>query len=205
MFRKMRVLASIGLMAAIAFAADKDAPFRPGSPSSYPSCQTVGKLKMVAVKYESDGETKPVFGNVNPNEKGILPILLIMENTGDDTYMLNNMRVEYQVPGREQLVPIDARDLAYLSGPVKAPQIGTGIPIPIKKKKSSPLGKVEFETRAFAAKTLLKGESANGFFYFQTRHNSKAILYVTGIREGSTGKELFYAELPIDRPQPAQP
>ena len=42
------------------------------------------------------------------------------------------------------------------------------------------------------------GQSANGFFYFQTAHRQGARLYLTGIREAATGKELFYFEIPLD-------
>jgi hypothetical protein len=74
-------------------------------------------------------------------------------------------------------------------------------PIPLPKKKN-PLSAVELQTRAFGARTLLKGDTAEGFFYFQTRHHRNAVLYITGIRVGTSGKELFYAEVPLD---PASP
>ena len=34
--------------------------------------------------------------------------------------------------------------------------------------------------------------------YFQVEHRSGAILYVTGIEEAGSGKDLFYFELPLD-------
>ena len=65
--------------------------------------------------------------------------------------------------------------------------------------KKNPLAAWEIEGRAFAAKMLPSGQSASGFFYFQTGHRSGSTLYVTGIREASTGKELFYFEVPLDK------
>ena len=44
---------------------------------------------------------------------------------------------------------------------------------------------------------LPPGEQANGFFYFQTSHRRGAKIYLTGIREANSGKELFYFEIPL--------
>ena len=193
---------SIAILAATApLAAQKDGKaFRPDPASTYPSHQKVAGLKLAAVSYESDKETKPLFGGkVNPNEYGILPVLLVLENTGEETLLLDRMIVRYQTPDRQQLQPMPARELPYVLG-VKRP--GTGptypIPIPLPKKKGNPLAAIEFESRSWAARSLIKGESAYGFFYFETRHQRNAMLYVSGIREGGSGQELFFAEIPID-------
>jgi hypothetical protein len=109
------------------------------------------------------------------------------------------MRVAYQYKGNEVL-PTPPGDLAYAAG-VKRPGTGPKYPVPIPlPKKKNPMAAIELQTRAFAAKTLLKGETASGFFYFETRHQRNAMIYITGIREGVTGKELFFAEVPLDAP-----
>jgi len=46
---------------------------------------------------------------------------------------------------------------------------------------------------------LPPGELASGFFYFQTPHRPGGVLYITGIREASTRRELFYFEIPFER------
>lgn len=180
-------------------AADKEAAFRPGKATDYPSVQVTGKLRIAAVKYESDDETKPVFAKTNPNEFGILPILLLMESQGTEAIMVDRMYVSYQTPDRMQIEPMDAREILSVRAPKRPGGMSYPSPIPLPKKKN-PLTKVEFETRAWAAKTILPGETAHGFLYFNVRHRKNAILYITGIREGS--KELFYVEVPIDLPKP---
>jgi hypothetical protein len=45
---------------------------------------------------------------------------------------------------------------------------------------------------------LPPGDSAYGFFYFQTGHSRGTSLYISGIREAQSGKELFYFEIPLD-------
>ncbi len=177
----------------------KDAPFRPKPASAYPSHQTIGQLKLAAIAFETDGDTKPLFGGkVNPNEYEVLPVLLVLENTGSDTYMLDRMMTLFQNSRGQKLEPTKATELPYLVG-VKRPSSGVGYPSPIPlPKKKNPLSAIEFDSRAWGAKTLLKGESAHGFFYFQTRNTRNSMLYVSGIREASTGKEVFFAEIPID-------
>lgn len=192
----------VSLWAAGVIAAWGQGGFKPGPAGAYPSCQNLGNLKIAAVKYESDEETRAAFGKVNPNEYGVLPVLLIFENTGEQTLLLDRMRVAYQYKGNEVL-PTAPADLPYALAP-KRPRTGPSYPTPIPlPKKKNPMTAVELQTRAFGAKTLLKGESASGFYYFQTRHQRNAVIYITGIREGVTGKELFFAEVPLDSPADA--
>jgi hypothetical protein len=72
------------------------------------------------------------------------------------------------------------------------------LPIPRRTKKN-PLSAFEIEGRAFAAKMLLPGETAHGFFYFQTRHRIGSHLYLSGLREAASGTELFFFEIPLTR------
>ncbi|QOY89692.1 hypothetical protein [Paludibaculum fermentans] len=199
MARKPLILALCGVAAA-AFLLGQNT-FKHGPASSYPSVQTIGKLKIAAVRYESDTDTKQAFGKVNPNEYGILPVLLIFENAGDQTLLLDRMKVAYQYPGNEVL-PMAATDLPYLMG-VKRPGSGPKYPMPIPlPKKKNPLAAIELQTRAFGAKSIIKNDSASGFFYFETRYRKSAVIYITGIREAITNKEVFFAEVPLDEPTP---
>jgi len=56
----------------------------------------------------------------------------------------------------------------------------------------------QFEGRAFGAKMLPPGESAHGFVYFFTGHRTGSRIYLTGIQQAATGKELFYFDVPLD-------
>lgn len=192
----------VSLWAAGMAAAWGQGGFKPGAAGSYPSSQNLGSLKIAAVKFESDEETRTAFGKLNPNEYGVLPVLLIFENTGGQTLLLDRMRVAYQYKGNEVL-PTAPADLPYALSP-KRPGMGPSYPVPIPlPRKKNPLAAVVLQTRAFGARTLLKGESASGFFYFNTRHQRNAVIYITGIREGLTAKELFFAEVPLDSPADA--
>ena len=81
------------------------------------------------------------------------------------------MKMEYVGPNRERMWrPRPAKDVRYLKGPV-APHVMTGPTGKVKvlKPKKNPLDAWEIEGRAFSAQILPPGQSASGFFYFQTR------------------------------------
>jgi hypothetical protein len=63
--------------------------------------------------------------------------------------------------------------------------------------KKNPLDAWEIEGRAFAAKMLPAGQSASGFLYFRTGLQRGATIYLNGLTEAATGKELFYFEISL--------
>jgi hypothetical protein len=42
------------------------------------------------------------------------------------------------------------------------------------------------------------GQSASGFFYFQTGFQRGSRIYITGLTEADTGKEVLYFEVPME-------
>ena len=55
----------------------------------------------------------------------------------------------------------------------------------------------EIEGRAFAAKMLPPGQSASGFFYFQTGFMRSSTLQISGLKDARSGEDLFYYEIPL--------
>jgi hypothetical protein len=183
------------------FGADKEKKFEPGPIDSYPNRQTVEKLTVAAEPFDTEEKTRPAYGKLNPNQYGILPILVVMQNNSGQALTLETLRLEYILPSRQRIDATPAPDVARSQG-VKRPNIYPGplpSPIPRTTSKKSPLTAWEIEGRAFAAKMLPPGESASGFFYFQAPHRAGSVLYLTGIREASSRRELFYIEIPFER------
>lgn len=180
-------------------------PFRPAPAPAWPSHQGIGEVTFATVRYESDADTRPVFGKVNLNEYGVLPVLLIIDNKSNQGLLLDLMKVQFMAPGGIRLDPTAPKDLPYLIGP-KRPNSGPSYPspIPFKKKKLNPLAEVAIDSRAWGAKNLLPGESAHGFFYFQTEWRRNSYIYINGIREARTLKDVFFAEVPMDNPGDAK-
>ena len=111
-----------------AFGADKEKPFDPGPIASYPRRQTVEKLTIAADPLDREEKTRLAFGKLNPNQYGILPVLVMLQNDGAQTLTLEGMRVEYILPSRQRIEATPAREVAYARG-VNRPNVYPG-PLP---------------------------------------------------------------------------
>jgi hypothetical protein len=180
--------------------ADKNAPFKPGPTESYPCRQTQEKVTVAVQPFDTEEQTRLAFDKLDPNRYGVLPVLVIIRNDGPGTLMLDGLRVEYLTDSRQKVEAIPSREVARVNAPGRPHISGGPLPtqIPRSSTKKNPLTNWTIEGRAFAAKALPPGESASGFFYFEARHRSGAALYLTGLREAPSRRELFYFEIPLD-------
>ncbi|HEY7390052.1 MAG TPA: hypothetical protein VH640_16165 [Bryobacteraceae bacterium] len=178
-----------------AFAADKDAQvFRPGTAAGYEHHQTQNGLTIAVDPYNTPDKEKTAFGKLDLYQDGVLPVLIVMQNDSGQAIRLENLKVEYVGPTGNHVDATPAAEVRYLNGP-SAPSPVPSIPGRIKKK--NPLNAWEVEGRAFAAKMLPAGNTASGFFYFQTGLQRGSEIYLSGLTEAATGKELFYFEIPL--------
>ena len=201
-FKRLALLLSIAMALAPdkAPAADKDHPkFEIAPASSYPSHQTGDKVTIGASVFDSADKAHTAFGKLNPYQYGIVPILVVIQNDSGQTLRLDHMKVDYVASDGGHVDATPAEDVKYLNGPNK-PNVVTG-PIPTRgphvSRHKNPLNAWEIEGRAFSAKVIPPAQSAGGFFYFQSGHSPGARLYITGITQASTGRELLYFEFPL--------
>jgi len=172
-------------------------PFRPAALESFKGKVKLDGVTVAVQAFDRDEEAATAFGKVSPYRFGVLPVLVIIRNDRPQALKLDGMRLEYHW-GRNRIEATPAADVAYLVGPDK-PKLPSTRPIPLpRRKKKNPLAAFEIEGRAFAAKMLGPGEEAHGFFYFQTQNRVDSKLYLTGIVEAGTNKELFYFEIPFE-------
>ena len=196
-----RLTSSIALFAVIAMAsaADKDVRFSPGRAASYPTKQTNDKVTIAAVPYVTEEQVRSAFGKLDPNKYGVLPLLVVIQNDSDKAMRLDEIKVEYILPDRTKVEATPPKDVPYLSG-IRQPRIENS-PLPTGSprvsRKKNPLADAQIELRAFSAKMLPPGEQASGFFYFQTVNRRRSKVYLNGIREATSQKELFYFEIPL--------
>lgn len=181
-----------------ALAVDKEkTKFAPPELDTIESKQTIGGVTIAAVPYDRESLASAAFGKLNPYEHGVLPVLVLIRNDSKGTVTLNGMSVEYHDKDRRAVEATPPSEVPFVEAP-KRPTFG-GPQIPgLGRKKKNPLAAPEIETRAFSAKMLPPGESAHGFFYFRTGHRSGSNLYIKDLQEASTGKELFFFEIPLD-------
>lgn len=193
-----RLVLSISIAAALAgynLAADKEARFTAEPAARYPH-QTVAKVTIGVQAFVSEQATRPAFGKKSPYKEGILPVLVVIQNDSAKAIRVEDMKVQYQGPDRSRVAATPAADVKYLGG-ARKPNVAIGPTGPKISRRKGPLDTWEIEGRAFSAKMIPPGESASGFFYFQTGYQKGASLYLTGLTEADTGNELFYFEVPL--------
>jgi hypothetical protein len=173
-----------------------DAKFSVEPASSYPAKQTNDGVTVAVAAYDTEELAHTAFGKLNPNQYGVLPVLVVIQNDTDKVMKLGSIEVEYTDPGGGRVSATPAYDVQTLGGGARRPSMPNGSPLPRKKLKS-PMNEVEIETRSFAAKMLPAHDSAHGFFYFQISHRPGSKFYLTGIKEAASGKDLFFFEIPM--------
>jgi hypothetical protein len=189
------------ITAAVAFADKKsDSKYSPGPASSYSTKQTNDKVTIAATAYDTEELAHTAFGKLNPNEYGVLPVLIIIQNDTDQALKLEPLAVDYTGTDGRHVEATPASDIQVLGGaPRPKMPNGVGSPIPLPRKKyKNPLNTVEIEGRACSVKILPPHESANGFFYFQTEHRPGAKFFLSGVKQAATGKDILFFEIPLD-------
>jgi hypothetical protein len=190
-FKRLALLMSI----AGAFAADKTS-FQAPAAADMPHRQTVDRLTIGVDAYDSGNKVKLAFGKLSPGEYGILPVLVVMRNDGAKAIQLRDLRVEYVGSHGDRALATPAGEVRYAVGPDPLAGQRRAGPIPINKK--NPLDVWEIEGRAFSAQMLPAGSTASGFFYFNTALQPGATLYLSGLAEAGSGRELVYFEVPLN-------
>ncbi len=179
----------------------KDASkFSPGPASKYAAKQTNDRVTVAVLAYDSEELAHTAFGKLNPNQYGVLPVLVIIQNDTDQALKLDRLEAAYTGIDGRQLEATPAGEVQTLGG-TERPSVPTASPIPIHRKHKNPLAVWEIDGRGFTAKLLPPHESVNGFFYFQTTHRPGSKFYLSGIKVAATGQDVFYFEIPLENPK----
>lgn len=195
------VISSIALGALlIAFGAGaEEKAFTVGAAADY-AHQSSDQVTVGAKPFDSEELTSTAFGKKTDLLRyGVLPVLLVVENRRGKALDLRDLEVSLVAADGRHANPVSPEDLPFLATAGKHPsQTGVRVPVPLPKKKN-PLDTPALVERAFAAKMLPAGDSANGFFYFEAKPEAGDKLYVNGLREVRSGQEITYFEFPLDR------
>jgi hypothetical protein len=186
-------LLSISLLAV---ASSGDKTFQAGPPIDY-AHQASEHVVIGAKPFDSFDLTKPVFGKkADLNRYGILPVLLVIENDRQETIDLEDLQVKLESEHGGSVTSLDPNQVAFISMPPKRPEMA---PSRIPHSHKNPLNGPELYERAFTARVLPPGERASGFFYFQANPQPGLRLYISGIVERPSGKEMLYFEIPLTK------
>jgi hypothetical protein len=192
--KKTLVLSSISLLAAMFVPLGAEQSFRPGPADQYPH-QRNGDVTVGAQPFDSLAMTKPVFGKkADLVRYGILPVLLVVENGGKEALDLENIEVQLETSDGRHVIALDPQEVPFVAvGQQRSP----GGKSPLSRNKKSPLDVPEIRQWAFSGKTLPGGQKASGFFYFRAQVEQGMKMYVSGMAERPSGKQLLYFEIPF--------
>lgn len=195
---KSLTLLLVSITAGTAGDSDNKPKFEMKAAAAYPRHQTSEKVTIAAQAMETDEETRDAFGKVNPYRYGVLPVLLVIQNDGPNAIKVDRMKVEYTLPDGAHVEATPSQDVRFLDGIHQPKTINGPVGVKIRREAKNPLAEWEIEGRAFAARMIPAGQSAGGFVYFQVAKTSAAAsVYISGIEDAVTKKELYYFEIPM--------
>ena len=191
---------SIASMAALLPATpwSDDKPFQAGKASSYAN-QLSEQVLVGAKAFDNADLVSDAFGKkVDLLKYGVLPVLVVVENKRDKSIDLRDLEVNLVASDGRHVAPVSADEVSLLAkdGRRRPKQPGEGIPLPLPQKKN-PLADPVIAGRAFAAGMLPPGDSTSGFFYFEAQAEVGDSIYLSGMKDARTKKEILYFEFPL--------
>lgn len=210
--RNRLLLSLVAVLALFSLAAAKDVIFampRPFHAKTYPAHEvhTDEKLTIAADPYDMADKTLGVF-SFDYKSEGLLPILLIISNDGDDAVTLSGMKVLLVTRNRTKISPSRSEDIFRRISHKKEGRnlpIPNPLPIPLPKKSKRMVSK-EAEAEVGAAQFMARAAEPHsnkvGFLFFDVAGISNPLagarLVITGLAN-SQGDELFYFEIPLEK------
>jgi hypothetical protein len=205
--RRALQLLAVGLvtLSSVAWAAKEFVPPRAQNANTYPSKDAHPNEKITAAIDLYDAPPKSQIFATPYVEQGILPVLLIVSNDGDQPITLANMHVELVTTTRAKLEGLTTDDVfrrvAHIQGSSTSPQRAGPIPLPgnMKNKKAQQAYQ-EITAAHFAAEAVEPHTTRSGFLFFDIagvkQPTAGAHIYLTGVRDAN-GNDLLYFEIPV--------
>ncbi|HUI84703.1 MAG TPA: hypothetical protein VL240_10790 [Candidatus Binatia bacterium] len=195
---------AVGLSSAALWAFREFVPPRPGNANTFP-CKDAHPAEKVtaAIDLYNTAPKDQIF--ITPySQEGILPVLLIISNDGDQPITVNNMQAELVTARNTKLESLTTDDVfrrvAHISGSSTTPQRVGPIPLPGNtKNKKAQKQYEEILNARFAAEAVEPHTTRSGFLFFDVLDVKQPVdgahLYITGLRDAG-GNELMYFEIP---------
>jgi hypothetical protein len=199
------IVVLVALSSAVLWAAKEFVMPRVENANTYPSKDAHTNEKVtVAVDVYNAAPKSDVF-ITHYGEEGILPVLLVVTNDGDQPITLKGMRAQLVTTRRTKLEALDVEDVfrrvAHIQGSSNPPRQVGPIPLPGGNKNKKAQQQYDEITRAhFAAEAVEPHTTRSGFLFFDVQNVQQPVagahLYLTGVLD-NRGSELMYFEIPI--------
>lgn len=198
------VVATIALSAVALWASKEFVPPKAANANTYPSKDAHPNEKVTAAIDVYNAPPKSDIFITHYGEEGILPVLLIVTNDGDEPVLLKSMRAQLVTASRSKLDGLEVDDVfrrvVHIQGSSTAPPKIGPIPLSGNKNKKAQQQYDEILRAHFAAESVEPHSTKSGFLFFDVRGISQPVadahVYLTGIRDNS-GNELMYFEIPL--------
>ena len=180
------------------------------SARTYPAHDQHPKEGVTVALDPYDKSEKARIFSVHYSEIGMLPIMMVVTNDGDQPIALTGMKAELVTANRTKLSPAVPDDLYRRLSRPSARTTNYPLPFPRKKVKGG-VGKEareEILNSQFGAKAVEPHSTQAGFLFFDIHGLSSPLagahFYLTGVRNAQ-GNELMYFEIPLDKYLNASP
>jgi len=206
------VVALVALSSASLWAAKEFVMPKTDNANTYPSKDAHTNEKVtVAVDVYNAAPKDDIF-ITKYSQEGILPVLLVITNDGDQPISLKGMGAQLVTARRAKLESLDVEDVfrrvAHIQGSSNPRQVGP-ITLPGGNKNKKAQQQLDEITRAhFAAEAVEPHTTRSGFLFFDIENVQQPVagahLYITRVLD-SRGNELMYFEVPLISANPASP
>lgn len=157
----------------------------------------------IAVEPYETAEKQKIF-SVDFHEHGLLPVLLIITNDGDQPISLTDMRIQMITGRRDKITPATSDDIyRRLANPRATDRSPVPFPIPRRKVKGTVSAKTmdEIQSAQFGAKAVEPHNTRSGFLFFDVQgiHSLEGThILFTNLHNGEGGDLMFF-EIPLDK------
>jgi len=203
---------TIAFSSAVLWAAKEFVPPKAANANTYPSKDSHPNEKVTAAVDVYNTAPKDDIFITHYNQEGILPVLLVISNDGEQPITLKDMRAQLVTARRTKLEALDVDDVfrrvAHIQGSSNPHPVGP-IMLPGGTKNKKAQQQYDEIMRAhFTAEAVEPHSTKSGFLFFDVEDVKQPVagahVYLTGVR-GSDGNELMYFEIPLIGPNAASP
>ena len=205
---RSRVLLSIVLLNAfssvVLWASKEFVPPKAANANTYPSKDAHPNEKVTLAVDLYNAPPKDAIFITHYNEEGILPVLLVITNDGDQPVTLKDMRAQLVNERRAKLEALEVDDVyrrvAHIQGSSNPRTVGP-ITLPGGNKNKKAQQQYDEIMRAhFAAQAVEPHSTRSGFLFFDVQGVQQPVagahIYLTGFHDNN-GNELMYFEVPV--------
>ena len=206
-------LVALVLLTTSVWAFKEFVPPRPENANSYPSKDAHPNEKVTAAVDLYNTAPKDAIFSTKYVQEGVLPVLLIITNSGDQPVLMKQMNAELITASRSKLGMMSVDDVfrrvAHIKASSTSPARVGPIPLPngTKNKKAQEQYQ-ELTKAAFVAEAVEPHATKSGFLFFDIEGIKEPVagarLYLTGVHDAN-GNELMYFEISLVAGNAAQP